>query len=644
MTAATAFKRLGIAIVAACAAGAAALGVVSFLISVDTAREAVKAEIREVTGFEPLLRGPTALSFFPAGSVTLSDVVIDDGTGKPALSAARAIVRLRTLPLLAGRIEISEITLERPRITVDIDKNGVSNWSPSLAALARALGPNATRVSRGMLFSQVNIADGTMVVRDAVHELTETLGALDLSLALPSITRSFTASGRFAWRGETVDTLLSLGDFHAALKGDVSSLNVRLAGAPMRIAFDGTMSASPSLKVDGGLTVDAPSLREAMRWTGDKPLPGGGFGRFSLKARTSVVGTNIELSGVNLDLDSNTAEGVLSYASTGRRTWQGTLAVDGLDLTPYVSTARLVAAGSRDWNRVPIELDGLTGFDLDLRLSAARVTIGNARLGRTALAANLRGGRLVVTVGESQAFNGVITGSIALAKSEGGADFKADMNFANVDLDSCLGDLFGTRRLEGKGQLSLAIEGSGANVLALTRTLNGTASIKARDGALAGLNVEQLLRRLERRPLSGSGDLRSGRTAYDKLTVEILVKEGIVTVDSVNFEGPSVKVGMAGTASIPTRELDLKGSAGLVAPPSEGEQSFELPFVIQGSWDDPLMLPDAQILIRRSGAAAPLLQGLSNRKVRDQVRSAIEKLTGAAPAGRPADGAAGGSQ
>jgi AsmA protein len=55
---------------------------------------------------------------------------------------------------------------------------------------------------------------------------------------------------------------------------------------------------------------------------------------------------------------------------------------------------------------------------------------------------------------------------------------------------------------------------------------------------------------------------------------------------------------------------------------------FELPFVVQGSWEDPIMLPDPEILIQRSGAAAPLLNALRDRRGRDAVRSAIERLTG----------------
>src|SRR5262249_30081371 len=265
-------------------------------------------------------------------------------------------------------------------------------------------------------------------------------------------------------RGEPVETSVMISDFLAALTGDSSGLKVRLNGAPLRLAFEGVISNEPSLKADGTLFAEAPSLRDAMRWTGDTPVPGGGFGRFTLKGQAKMVGCAISLSGVNVELDGNAAEGVLTYAANGQRTWQGTLAAGDLDLTPYVSTIRLMASNAREWDRGPMALDGLTGFEIDLRLSAAKGTLGHARLGATAVAASLGGGKLLVTVGESQAYNGIIRGSLALAKAEGGAEMKSDMQFADVDLDSCLGDLFGLRRLEGKGNLSFALEGAGDSV------------------------------------------------------------------------------------------------------------------------------------------------------------------------------------
>jgi AsmA protein len=633
-------KRLGLAVGAAFAIGAVALGVVSFLVSADAAGAAVKAEIKALTGFDPHIDGPVTVSFFPTGTVDLGRVRLNGpDQATPLLSADRLVARLRALPLLAGRIEISDLVIERPAFSVDIDAEGNSNWTSSLAALAHAMGGTGNRSGRGPIFSQVQISKGTLVVHDALHDVVETVTGIDLALAWPAASRSFGATGQFQWRGDTVDTNIAFGDVFAALTGKVSSLKVRLAAAPLKVHFDGDMSSSPSLKFDGALAVEAPSLRQAMQWTGNKPPPGGGFGRFTLKAKTNIVGSNVALSAVNLSLDGNVAEGVLSYAAMGRRTWQGTLAVDALDLTEYVSTVRLIANNSRDWDRMPILLDGLTGFDLDLRLSAAQVSIGDAKLGRTAIAANLRGGRLALTIGESQAYKGIITGALTLAAAEAGAEFKAELQLADVDLDSCLSQLFGVRRLEGKGNLSLSLEGAGSTVMAMTRTLNGSARITGSQGAMTGLNVEQLLRRLERRPLSGSGDFRTGRTPYDRLSAKLAVAEGMVTVEEVSIEGPTVRLSMGGMASIPGRELDLKGTASLI-PSAPQASAFELPFVVQGAWDDPSMLLDAQSLIRRSGAAAPLLDALSNRKTRDAVRSALERLSGA-PAAPPAADAPG---
>ena len=178
--------------------------------------------------------------------------------------------------------------------------------------------------------------------------------------------------------------------------------------------------------------------------------------------------------------------------------------------------------------------------------------------------------------------------------------------------------------------------------MAVTNTLSGTASLNAHDGALAGINVEQLLRRLERRPLSGNGDFRTGRTPFDQLVLTLKIDQGQVSVDDMHLTGPAVRLAVGGQVSVPTRDLDLKGVATLAS--SETANEFDLPFVVQGPWDDPIMLPDAQSLIRRSGAAAPLLESVKTRSAGSAVRSVIKKLfdnnqSGAASPPEPAPAA-----
>jgi AsmA protein len=632
VTAAVGIKRLGFVVVALAAVGIGALVILPFLMPADAVREAVKAEIRAVTGLDPVLRGGTSVSLFPTGAVSFDDVMLGDNrTGAPALTAEHVVARLRFFPFLAGRIEIADVSLVRPTIAIIFNADHSSNWSGHIETLARNLKPGPDRPAS---FSEIRIADGTIILRDEAYEIVETLANVEMALAWPSISRSFAATGRFAWHDEPIDATIGLTDFVAALQGDRSGLKIRLASAPFKFAFDGYISHRPTLKMEGTLAADTASLRDALRWAGQQTPPGGGFGRFALKAQTNVVGGTIGLSGVNVELDGNAGEGVLTF--DGRQTLQGTLAAEGLDLTPYISAVRLLTGGERGWDSKPIALDGLDGVHLDLRLSAARVNIANAKLGRTAVAANLRGGNLTVAVGESQAFGGVVRGTFGLAKSPAGADFRAQLQFSNVDLEQCLGDMFGIRKLEGKGNLSFAVDSSGRSVYGLTKGLNGTAGLTSRKGAIAGFNVEQLLKRIERRPLSGGGEFRTGKTPYEMLTVNLKIVQGVANVEDVRMEGPSVGLALAGSASIPERELDLRGTASLLSVSASGSNApapaFELPFMVQGPWDDPIILPDPESRIQRSGAAQPILDAVRNRIPRDPIRSAIERLTGTAPA------------
>jgi AsmA protein len=637
VTAATGLKRLAIAVSAVIAAVFLSLVALSFLIPAATVRDAVAKEIRAVTGLDPVLRGDMSVSLFPSGTVTFHNVVLgEDHRGDPGLVVDELTARLRYFPLLAGRIEIAGVTLVRPTITVSFLPDGQSNWSGLIEALARALRPDPERTAS---FSEIGIQDGTVVIHQAGagKDATDRLDDVEFQLAWPSISRSFGASGRFVWHDEPIEASFTLGDFLAALSGEHSGIKVRLAGAPVKAAFDGAMSAQPTLKIDGTLSIETPSLRDALHWTDARRLPFGGFGHFALRGHSSMSGGAVSLSNVNVELDGNMAEGVITL-STDRRTVQGTLAADTLDVTPYLSGIHFLAANDRNWDQLPITLNGLSESDLDLRISARSVKVASAQLGRTAVAANLRGGKLDVTIGESEAFGGTAKGSIGLASADNGVAVTTRVAFVDVDLEACLGQVFGLRRLEGRGNVALNIEGSGSSVLAVTNTLNGTASLNAYNGALAGINVEQLLRRLERRPLSGNGDFRSGRTPFDQFVLTLKIERGQVSVDDMHMAGPAVRLSVGGQVSVPTRDLDLKGVATLAS--NETANEFDLPFVVQGQWDDPIMLPDAQSLIRRSGAAAPLLESVKTRSAGSAVRAVIEKLlanpTGATPPPEPA--------
>ena len=111
------------------------------------------------------------------------------------------------------------------------------------------------------------------------------------SLAWPSISKSFARHRPLRLAQRDRSTRPSASPTSPRRCGATrSGLKVRLAGAPLKFGFDGYLSHRPTLKIEGTLAADTSSLRETLRWAGAPPPPGGGFGRFALKAQTNVVG------------------------------------------------------------------------------------------------------------------------------------------------------------------------------------------------------------------------------------------------------------------------------------------------------------------------------------------------------------------
>jgi len=619
-------RRLGTPIAACLGIAAVGLVALAWLIDREAVYRSVEDQLRAASGLDLAFGGDAEVSLFPGTFVTLRNVTLPGGAdGAPALSVDEVKTNLRLVPLLMRRFEVADVTLVHPRVIVTHRAEGGSNWTPIVARLVGAMKPGD---NSALSFSEIKVEDGTLTYRNDSRHILETVSGADVSLAWPSIARSFAATGQFDWRGTRVDGSLSVNDFLAALGGERSGLKARVTSAPLKFAFDGAIANRTSLMLDGTLTADGASLREALRWSGHD-LPGtGGFGRFALKANANAVGSSVALTNVNMEIDGNATEGVLTYASDPRQMLQATLAADTLDITPYIDAVRVLASGAHDWSRQPFDLKSLAATDLDIRLSAARITAGATRFGRTALGANLRNGTLALSVGEAQVFGGILRGSFGLANTDATSKLTTQFQLTDIDLEAFAADLFGNRRLAGRGTLTGLLQASGASPYELTQSLDGTVNLTGHDGALIGFDVAQLLRRLERRPLSGVGEFRSGRTPFTTLNVALKFDHGIASTEDARIEGPAARLTVSGKADVPAREYDLKGVASLLSAP-DAPPAFELPFVIQGPWEDPLILPDSDALIRRSPASAPLLNAVRDNRARDAVRSVIERFKGA---------------
>lgn len=568
--------------------------------SEERLRAEALAVLKQETGQEPQLGGSVSFSVLPWPTVNIEQLSFG-APGKASISVPDARLVLEIMPLLTGQVRAYRIDLDHPEFVVP---DGDSGRFDRLTALVATLGSEAGA-------TKVRVKDGSVVIRRRDGEdivLRQLAGTFAWRGG-----RDLQADGSAVWRGEPVEFDIDVTQLAALAKGQPGRARLSLSGAPFTLSFDGSLTLAGGPVAEGDLQVSSSQLRDVLGWIGLTAPTEQGFGAFALRARALFSGSSAALSNARVELDGNSSEGGVNVrVDKGRTVVQGSFASGNLDLSPYGRLAMSEPNG-REWNRTPVDVSRLGAMDLDLRLSAAQVRAGSSRFDGLAASALLKGGRLALTVGEAEAWNGVFRASanVAPAASGEGAEIHVDLAGNDVDLAASLGDLFKLQRLEGTGTFRIAFGGTGLSVSDIVDNLNGAVTLSAGQGGIVGVDVARVLARLERRPLSGGGSLRGGRTDFDRLDAKATIAKGVAHVDDLSISSSAIRIAVTGDVSLAGRDLDLKGTAGLVHPaPAAGAppaDNLDLPFVIQGPWDSPFLLPDAQAMIRRSGAARPLL-------------------------------------
>ena len=568
---------------------------VPYFVPEQEIRTTVTRSLVAATGIEPRVEGLVYFTILPRPAMRFEDIHFE-GNKRTDISAGSLQARVKLLPLLFGRVEISSLVFERSHLNIEIASGGVKVLGLPLRSPATA-GEIAG-------FPEISIVNGIIDIHAEGSERIDKLENVEASLAWSG--SSLTMRGSFHWGDLPVTASVHIADTTAIAQGTRSSFRMKLESEPLKIGFDGGLSFRKGLQAEGALAIESNSLRTALSSLGLQPPTRGGFGAFSMKAQAQLTPASLAISGLAVELDGNRAEGGLTLTLDARRpSLQGTLASDVADFSRYASGFPMISPDRTDWSREPLDLKALSGFDLDLRLSSSKVIFNKTELEKVAMAAAIKGGRFTLSVGEAQIFGGLLRGTAAIGPTESGAEIKLDASIRNFDTERGLGELAGTRRLEGTGSLSLVLSGTGSNINTISRDLKGSADLSVQNGSLIGINIEQILRRLERKPLAGLAELRGGRTPFDRLTTKLQITQGSASFEQSQIESAMLRVTLSGLASIPRRDLDLRGTASLLRADAGGDATFDLPFLVRGSWDDPHLAPDPAALIRRSDVPAP---------------------------------------
>ena len=139
-------------------------------VDVNAYKPMIVSEVKAATGRDLVLDGPISLSLLPTPTVSVANVKFANvpGSKNPSMVEMKSVtVKPSILGLLAGRIDVSEVTLLEPKIVLEINAEGKPNWefTPSVAE-AKPVAPKPSS-PKPLSLGRLTIENGTLIFSDS---------------------------------------------------------------------------------------------------------------------------------------------------------------------------------------------------------------------------------------------------------------------------------------------------------------------------------------------------------------------------------------------------------------------------------------------------------------------------------------------
>jgi AsmA protein len=590
-------------------AAVVALAAAPFLIPLNAFKAPLESAASAATGRAVRLAGPMHLTLFPQLGLSLSDISIANAQGarEPQMvSVDDVVVGARLMPLLSGRLEVTEVVLRKPVIHLEIAKDGGANWQFGKAPENAAPAASGGNAAGALGVENLRIEDGEIAYYDARSDKNEALTNVSLAMkaAGTGAVRPLSIDGTLTYHGEALKIAIKLNDAGAVMKGQATDANLSLTSNVLNAQFAGRIASGSDFS--GTLKLGARSLRRLATWAG-APMPdGNGFGLIALETDLSAKDGVYSLSKANIGFDSMKLNGSLSFdTNPDVLAIRGGLSIDHLDVRPYLAqgaSESTVKAAKEATPDAPLALGGLKAINADLRLTVGPLSVPDFKLEHAVIAIALRNGVLNTDLMSFSAYGGTGKGSLTVDASGDTPSFKSALDMRNIKIQPFLVELMNVKQISSTGAVRFDVASRGATQAAIVRNLNGKGDIQFADGTITGVDLGAVARVMQSvltaQVLTGAvGD--NAKTEFGQLGGTFTIQNGVLHTRDIRLTNPTVEMTGTGDVDFNTQQLEFhleprakKGIPGLQLV------DIGVPFYVKGPWTKPSFGPDARNLAK----------------------------------------------
>jgi AsmA protein len=638
----------------------------------------IETLVKEKTGRTLKLQGELKVAIFPSLGADLAKVTLSERAADQeflSLDSAHASVAL--LPLLHGELVIDRVKVAGLKANIVKGKDGKFNFDDLLQAKDAKPSPERKDDKKGdpksavkfdiagvgverSAISYKDLATGQELALSEVKISTGRVsekadGKLELAVTAkgrnPTIDMKMNLSGNY--RVDLAAKSFAFSKVDGTVKGmlDKDTLEAKIAAPRIEITADKATgeavsaefklkgpqrSTEASLKL-GGVQGSAkalvlPSISAHIALSGaDMPkafkLDVNGSARADLEKQTASA----ELTS---KVDESTIQAKLSLAKVSPPAYVFDINVDKLNLDQYFPDKGKPAAGPAPAGKEggkggapakeedsPVDLSAIKDLNASGKLQFGALQVKGLKLANLKAEVKAANGRMDVAPHSASLYEGALSGALALQAN--GNRFSLKESLSNVSVGPLLRDVAKQDRLEGHGNVTLDVAGSGATVNAIKKSLEGAAKVNLRDGAIKGIDIGGLLNKVKSLGKSEEGSANSkDETKFTELNASFTIKSGVAHNQDLDAKAPLFRIGGAGDIDIGNSTLNYVAKASVVASAKgQGGAGLEqlsgltVPVKLSGPFDAMKYQVDY-------GAVAG---DLAKSKVGEKAKEAIEK-------------------
>lgn len=282
------------------------------------------------------------------------------------------------------------------------------------------------------------------------------------------------------------------------------------------------------------------------------------LGSASLSSQFTATPQSLALSSLAVNLDQSRLSGNLNVTDFASQALQFALKLDQIDADRYLppqtdSSAQKKDGNTDDINAIAIPTDVLDQLNANGTLDIGSLKINGLTMRDIRLTLSGSGKAPKTQAVTAKLYGGTV--NLSNRYSDAGAPTFA----IKTDLDALqaapfLADLLGKDYVSGLGNLKLDVSARGSTVGDLRKTLNGSVSVSAQNGAVKGFNLAQILRKGQAL-LAGQAapsETEPMETDFANISASAKIVNGVLKTDDLAAASPLFRL-------IGNGEIDLAG-------------------------------------------------------------------------------------